>query len=100
MTVQDAQRASLRVLMAQPMSGIADYAVDPKVLGRVGSVIGGSARHDERQVRASDSHDRFTLQDDEPEEPRKASSFWLWSVSVCTLACTTASVGVLLYSRF
>src|SRR5215204_4810989 len=59
-TQQDIQRAGLRALMADPALGIPDYSADPKVVGRVGKIIGETAAHDERHVRASDGRVRST----------------------------------------
>jgi len=42
MTVQqDVKRAGLRAMMAESMLGVPEYSADPKVLSRVGNVIGG-----------------------------------------------------------
>jgi hypothetical protein len=61
MTVQkDVQRAGLRAMMAESMLGVPEYSADPKVLSRVGNVIGETASHEERHVRASDSLPRST----------------------------------------
>jgi hypothetical protein len=52
MTVQqDVKRAGLRAMMAESMLGVPEYSADPKVLSRVGNVIGGTASHEERHVR-------------------------------------------------
>jgi hypothetical protein len=93
----DIQRAGLRALMADPMLGIADYSVDPKVVGRVGDIIGETAAHDERHVRASDGCVRSTDQVS-AGKLRRGPDIWLWSVFVCTLSCT-ALLGTLAYWR-
>ena len=97
-TQQDIQRAGLRALMADPMLGIPDYSVDPKVVGRVGKIIGETAAHDERHVRASDGCVRSTDQVS-ADKLRSGPDIWLWSVSVCMLSCT-ALFGTLAYWRF
>jgi hypothetical protein len=96
-TPQDIQRAGLRALMADPALGIPDYSADPKVVGRVGKIIGETAAHDERHVRASDGRVRST----DPvsaDKIHRGPDIWLWSVSVCTLSCT-ALLGTLAYWR-
>ncbi len=98
-TLQDTQRASLRVLMADPRHGLPEYSADPKTVGRVGNVIGAAAGGEERHVRGSDSHDRFALSIKSAEQPR-SPNLWLWSVLLATPICTVASLAVLAYSRF
>jgi hypothetical protein len=98
-TLQDTQRASLRVLMADPTHGLPEYSADPKTVGRVGNVIGAAAGGEERHVRGSDSHDRFVLSSKSAEQPR-SPNLWLWSVLLATPICTVALLAVLAYSRF
>ena len=98
-TLQDTQRASLRVLMADPRHGLPEYSADPKAVGRVGNVIGAAAGGEERHVRGSDSHDRFALSSKSAEQPR-SPNLWLWSVLLATPICTVALLAVLAYSRF
>jgi hypothetical protein len=101
MTVQkDVQRAGLRAMMAESMLGVADYSADPKVLARVGNVIGGSAGHEERHVRASDGLLRSTSKVAKPERSDKASSDLLWSVTMGTSFCTVGLLAVLAYWQF
>jgi hypothetical protein len=92
---QDTLRADLRELMADPGNALSDYSADPSTVGRVGKVIGETARHEERHVRASDSG-----RDMSPDAQRSGPNIWLWSVSVCTSLCTAALLGVLAYSHF
>ena len=96
-TQQDKQRAGFRALMADPMLGIPDYSVDPKVIGRVGKIIGETAAHDERHVRASDGDVRSTDKVS-ADKLRRGPDIWLWSVFVFTLLCT-ALLGTLAYWR-
>jgi hypothetical protein len=101
MTVQkDVQRAGLRAMMAEPMLGVPEYSADPKVLSRVGNVIGVTASHDERHVRASDSLPRSTSKVTSPEQTHSGSSIWLWSVSMGTAFCTVGLLAVLAYWHF
>jgi hypothetical protein len=101
MTVQkDVQRAALGVMMAESMAGVPDYSADPKVLSRVGNVIGETASHDERHVRASDSFLRSTSKEASPEQVDSGSSKWLWSVALVTSFCTVGLLGVLAYWHF
>jgi hypothetical protein len=104
MTVQkDVQRAGLRAMMAAPMTSVPDYSDDPKVLSRVGNVIGGTAAHEERHVRASDSLLRSTSRVAPPPQARHVASpaNWLLSVSLGTLSlCTVGLLGVLAYWQF
>jgi hypothetical protein len=101
MTVQkDIQRAGLRAMMAQSMLGVPEYSADPHVLGRVGNVIGETAGHEERHVRASDSFTRSTSKVTSPRQARSRPSIWLWSVSMGTLLCTVGLIGVLTYWHF
>ena len=68
MTVhQDVQRASLRAMMTVSMLAVPEYSTDPRVLKRVGNVIGQTASHEERHVRASDSVLRSTSRVTSPE---------------------------------
>jgi hypothetical protein len=74
MTVQqDVQRAGLRVLMT---ASTPDYLFDSEAGGRVGKVIGETAAHEERKVRASDSPEHST--DRLPDDQRKGPNMWLW----------------------
>src|SRR3954451_19249612 len=101
MTVQkDVQRAGLRAMMAQSMLGIPEYSADPNVLVRVGNVIGKTASHEERHVRASDSFPRSTSAITSPKQADVNPSIWLWSVSVGTSLCTLGLLAVLTYWRF
>jgi len=94
MTVQqDVQRAGLRALMAESLA-IPDYEDDPKVVGRVGKVIGETAGHEERHVRASDSPGGSTSAVDSPD-----SIIWFWIGLSCTLA-TAVALGALAYWSF
>jgi len=96
MTVQqDVQRAGLRAMMADSMVGVPEYSADRNVLSRVGNVIGETASHEERHVRASDSLTRSTSRVTEPEQVRSGSSIWLWSVSIGTAFCTLGLLVVL-----
>jgi hypothetical protein len=98
MTVQkDVQRAGLRAMMAQSMLGVPEYSADPNVLNRVGNVIGETASHEERHVRASDSLPRSTSKVTAPEQAQSSPSIWLWSVSMGTSFCTVGLLGVLAY---
>jgi hypothetical protein len=99
MTVQqDVQRAGLRAMMAESMVGVPEYSADPSVLSRVGNVIGETASHEERHVRASDSLARSTSRVTAPEQVH--SGFWLWSVSMGTAFCTVGLLAVLTYWHF
>ena len=101
MTVeQDIQRASLRAMMAESMLGLPEYSDDPKAVCRVGNVIGKTAGHEERRVRASDSRPRSTSRVTSPEQPHSGPNIWLWSVSTGTSFCTVVLLGVLAYWRF
>jgi hypothetical protein len=99
MTVQqDVQRAGLRLMMAASMAGMPDYSDDPKVLSRVGSVIGATASHDERHIRARDSIPGSTSIVISPEQAHSGSSIWL--VSMGTSLCTVGLLAVLAYLHF
>jgi hypothetical protein len=102
MTVQkDVQRAGLRAMMTESMLGVPDYSADPKVLKRVGNLIGMTARHEERHVRASDSFPRSTSRVESPEQLHSRPRVWLLSaVSLGTLLCTVGLLGVLAYWQF
>jgi hypothetical protein len=101
MTVQkDVQRAGLRAMMAQSMLGIPEYSADPNVLIRVGNVIGETASHEERHVRASDGLPRSTSEIAAPKQAHRGPSLWLWSVSIGTSFCTLGLLGLLTYWRF
>jgi hypothetical protein len=101
MTVQkDVQRAGLRAMMTESMLGVPEYSADPNVLSRVGDVIGETASHGERHVRASDSLSRSTSKVTSPEQARSGPSVWLWSVSMGTSLCTVGLLGVLAYWHF
>jgi hypothetical protein len=92
MTVQqDIQRAGMRVLMADPKP-LPEYSADSETVGRVGKVIGESATHEERHVRASDSG-----REKSPDEQPSGPNIWLWSVTVCMASCTVTLLGVLAY---
>ena len=90
---QDALRADLRARMTASMP---DYSLDSEAVGRVGKVIGETAGHEERKVRASDSRrrstDKLTAEDD-PNGPISS----LWIVSLCL--CTVLLLSVLAYWR-
>src|SRR4051812_16156336 len=101
MTVQqDVKRAGLRAMMAESMLGVPEYSADPKVLSRVGNVIGDAARHEERHVRASDSLVRLTSGVAAPEQAHTGPRIWLWSVSMGTSFCTVGLIAVLAYWHF
>jgi hypothetical protein len=101
MTVQqDVQRAGLRVMMTESMLGVPDYSADPRVLSRVGNVIGETASQDERHVRASDSILRSTSKEASPDLVHSGPNLWLWSASLGTLFCTFGLLGVLAYWQF
>ena len=97
---QDVQRAGLRALMAESMLDIPEYSDDPKVVSRVGNVIGATASHEERHVRASDSCRRSTAQVTSPKKRHSGPNNWLLSVSLGTSFCTVLVLGVLAYWRF
>jgi hypothetical protein len=98
-TLQDTQRASLRVLMADPRHGLPEYSADLNTVGRVGSVIGAAARAEERHIRRSDSHDRFAPSS-QPGGQASRPNLWLWSVLLVIPVCTVVLLGALAYSRF
>jgi hypothetical protein len=101
MTVQqDVQRAGLRAMMAESMLWVPDYSADPKVLSRVGNVIGETASREERHVRASDSLPGSTSKVISPVQFHGGPSIWLWSVSMGTSFCTVGILGVLAYWHF
>jgi hypothetical protein len=101
MTVQqDVKRAGLRAMMAESMLGVPEYSADPKVVSRVGNVIGETASQEERHVRASDSLSRSTSRVTTTEQAHGSSSIWLWSVSMATSFCTVGLLGVLAYWHF
>jgi hypothetical protein len=101
MTVQkDVQRAGLWLLMAESTLGVPDYSADPRVLERVGQVIGETASHDERHVRASDGFLRSTSREASPEQIDSGPSYWLLSVALSTSFCTLALLSVLAYWQF
>jgi hypothetical protein len=101
MTVQkNVQRAGLRAMMAEPMLEVPEYSADPTVIGRVGNVIGETANHEERHVRASDGLPRSTSKVDSPELAHSRPSMWLWSFSVGTSFCTIGLLGLLAYWQF
>ena len=101
MTVQkDVQRAGLRAMMAESMIGVPDYSADTKAVDRVGSVIGVTAGHEERHVRASDGLLRSTSKVATPEQPHKASSNLLWPVTMVTSFCTVGLLAMLAYWQF
>ena len=101
MTVQqDVKRAALRAMMAESMIGVPEYSADPKVICRVGNVIGGTANHEERHVRASDSLLRSTSRVTTRTQARSGPNMWLWSASMGTLFCTVGLLGVLAYWHF
>ena len=102
MTVQKhVQRAGLRVMMAESMRDVPEYSADPKVINRVGVVIGETASHEERHVRESDGLLRSTsiiapVQQDRNSGP----NVWLWSISLGMFLCTVGLLGVLAYWQF
>jgi len=101
MTIQkDVQRAGLRAMMAQSMLGVPEYSTDPNVLSRVGNVIGESASHDERHVRASASPPRSTSKVAGPERAYRGPRIWLWLVTVGMSSGTVGLLGALAYWRF
>jgi len=90
---QDALRADLRARMTAPMP---DYSLDSEAVGRVGKVIGETAGHEERKVRASDSGRRSTDKlpaEDDPNGPNP----WVWIVSMCL--STVLLLSVMAYWR-
>jgi hypothetical protein len=92
---QDALRADLRASMTASMP---DYSVDSEAGRRVGIMIGKTAGHEERKVRASDSGSRST--DKLPgEQHREAPNAWLWIVASGTSLGTVVLLGVLAYWR-
>jgi hypothetical protein len=96
MTIQkDVQRAGLRAMMAGSMLGVPEYSADPNVLSRVGNIIGETASHEERHIRASDSLPRSTSKVASPEQAHSGPSIWL--VAMGTSFCTVALLGVLAY---
>jgi hypothetical protein len=97
---QDVQRAGLRVMMAESLAGVPDHSADPRVFARVGSVSGGSSSNDERQVRASDSRDRFRLPENAPVVSPEAPNLRRWSVAVGTLACAVGTLWLVAYLCF
>ena len=101
MNVQkDVKRAGLRAMMAESMLGVPEYSDDPKVLNRVGNVIGGTAGHEERHVRVSDSPMRSTSRATTSEQAQIGPRIWLWSVSMGTSVCTVGLIAVLAYWHF
>ena len=101
MTVQqDIQRAGLRAMMTESMFGVPEYSADPDVLSRVGDVIGVTASHEERHVRASDGVTRSTSSVVSPVQTHSGSSMWLWSASLGTSFCTVGLLGMLAYWHF
>jgi len=74
-----------------------DYLVDSEAGRRVGLVIGKSAAHEERKVRASDSHVRST--DKVPDKHREDPNLWLWLVVSSVSLHMVALLGVLAYWR-
>ena len=101
MTVQqDVKRAGLRAMMAESMLGVPEYSADPKVLNRVGNVIGGAASHEERHVRVSDSPIRSTSRVAAQEQAHIGPRILLWSVSLGTSVCTVGLIAVLAYWHF
>jgi hypothetical protein len=99
-TQQDVQRAGLRAMMTESMLGVPDYSDDPKVLSRVGNVIGVTATNEERHVRASDSLPRSTSRVESPKQLHSRPSVWLLSAWLGTLLCTVGLLGVLAYRHF
>ena len=101
MTVkQDVQRAGLRAMMAESMVGVPSYSDDPKVLSRVGNVIGVTASQEERHVRASDSLLRSTSKVTIPTQAHTEPRILLWSVSMGTAIGTFWLLAVLAYWHF
>ena len=95
MTIEhDALRANLRASMT---ASLPDYSVDSEAGGRVGKVIGKTAGHEERKVRASDSRGHST--DKLPDEHREGSNLWLWIIASGTSLGTVALLGLLAYWR-
>jgi hypothetical protein len=73
MTVQqDVKRAGLRTMMAESMLGVPEYSADPKVVSRVGNVIGETASQEERHVRATGSVSARSRVDDLRQQPSPA----------------------------
>jgi hypothetical protein len=94
----DVQRAGLRAMMAASMLGVPEYSADPKVVNRVGTIIGKASSDEERLVRASDGLPRSTSKVTSPEQTHSMPSMWLWSVSISISFCITVGVvGVLAY---
>jgi hypothetical protein len=95
MTVQkDVQRAGLRALMT---ASTPDYFFDSEAGGRVGKVIGETAGHEERKIRASDSRGHST--DKLPDEHREGPNLWLWVVVSGMSLSMMALLGGLAYWR-
>ena len=94
---QDVQRAGLRAMMAASMLEVPEYSADPKVVNRVGTIIGKASSDEERLVRASDGLPRSTSKVTSPDKTYSKPSMWLWSVSICISFCTVGVVGVLAY---
>jgi hypothetical protein len=101
MTVQKAvQRAGLKAMMSKSMVGVPDYSNDREALTRVGTVIGESASHKERQVRASDGLSRSTSKVSVPAHIRSNLNIWIWLAALGTSFCTVGLFGVLVYWQF
>lgn len=91
---QEALRGDLRTLMTASMP---DYSIDSEAGGRVGRVIGETAGHEERKIRASDSPGHLT--DKLPDEHREGANIWFWAVFGFSLFAVIL-LGVLTYWRF
>jgi hypothetical protein len=74
-----------------------DYSIESEAGGRAGRVIGETAAHEERKVRASDSRGHST--DKLPDEHRQATKIWLWALSLLSLF-SVILLGVLIYRLF
>jgi len=83
----------MRSLMAD--LPLPEYSDDSKMVGRVGTIIGETAGHEERHVRASDSG-----RDKAPSQERSAQHIWPLSVAVSMCGCTATLLGVLAYWQF
>ena len=93
---QDALRADLRASMTAETP---DYLIDSEAGRRVGKIIGGTAAHDERKIRASDSRGHST--DKLPDEQRvDGPNLGLWITASAMSLATVALQGMLAYWRF
>ena len=98
-TRQDRLRSDLRALITST-PGLPEYSIDENATQRVGKVIGGTAGHDERHVRSSDSRSRLTTDKMPGDHHSEGPNIWLWTVLLCTPVCTVVLLVVLAYWRF